>query len=50
MNVGGHAARAGSALAAGGTAEGLSVASAEVALIVRRRRADLTGMTDAACL
>lgn len=40
MNVGWHAARAGSALAGGGAPEGLPVAAAQVALIVRRGRGD----------
>ena len=48
MNVGRHAARTGSALAGGGAAEGLPVASAQVALIVSRGRRNLAGLTDAA--
>ena len=48
MNVGRHAARTGSTLATGGTAKGLSVAPAQVALVVRRGRGDLAGLADAA--
>ena len=48
INVGRHAASSRSALAGRSAAEGLPVTPAQVARIVRRGRAHLPGLSDAA--